>query len=350
MKPVGQGYRVAVVGSSSLLGKELLNVLEERSFPVSRLVTFETDEEEVGLPIVDLRESQERIVGGEDLTPTDFDFIFTAAPPRSLAEGSALLRPSEKSRCFLIDLSGALDEAAGGMPSGVTRIPSLERTLREAAPASDSRVFVSPHPATIVLCSLLLSLAEKFPVKTAVAQILSSVSELGPRAIGELQKQTVSLLSFQKIPQSVFGAQLGFNLLARPEGAKVSALADLEAGIRRQLRAYLGDGAPLPALRSCLVPVFYSLALSLYVETGETVSCAAFNAALAAGGIWVRRPKDAAPSPVEVAGSSEIRVDTVSPDPGRSTGVWIWAVADNMRLAAVNAVEIAESLRERVRA
>jgi aspartate-semialdehyde dehydrogenase len=350
MKPPGKGYRVAVVGSSSLLGKELLNVLEERSFPVSRLVTFEADEEEAGLPIVDLSESQERIVGGEELTPADFDFTFVAAPPRSLEEGSALLRTSEKPRSFLIDLSGTLDVMAGEPPSCVPRIPALERILGEPAPAPDFRVFISPHPAAIVLCRLLLSLAARCTLKSAVAQIFSSVSELGPRAIEELQKQTVSLLSFQKLPQTVFGAQLGFNLLARPEGAKESALADLDCEIRRQLRAYLQDRTPQPALRTCLVPVFYSLAVSLYVETTEPVSPTTLHSALTGGGICVRRPADAAPSQVEAAGSSEIQVDTVSPDPDHATGAWIWAVVDNIRLAAVNAVEIAETLREQARA
>ena len=67
MKPAASGKRVAVIGASSLLGKELLNVLEERKFPVSRLVTFEDDEDEQALPIVDLTERSQTIVAEEDL-------------------------------------------------------------------------------------------------------------------------------------------------------------------------------------------------------------------------------------------------------------------------------------------
>ena len=54
MKPVKEGYRVAVVGASSLLGKELVAILEQGKFPVSRLLTFESDEDEPELPIIDL--------------------------------------------------------------------------------------------------------------------------------------------------------------------------------------------------------------------------------------------------------------------------------------------------------
>ena len=67
MKPAVRGKRVAVIGASSLLGKELLNVLEERKFPVSRLVTFEDDEDEQALPIVDLTEHSQVIVADEDV-------------------------------------------------------------------------------------------------------------------------------------------------------------------------------------------------------------------------------------------------------------------------------------------
>ena len=64
--------------------------------------------------------------------------------------------------------------------------------------------------------------------------------------------------------------------------------------------------------------------------------------------IDLRRGAHDSPTPVEVAGSDEIQVDRVTADPDLPGGLWIWAVADNLRLAAVNAVEIAESLRSRV--
>jgi aspartate-semialdehyde dehydrogenase len=344
MKPSGQGYRVAVVGASTLLGKELLRILEERNFPISRLVTFEADQEEPDLPIVDFTEQLHATVADEDITASELDIVFLAARPGSAAEGASFLHRAGKGPCVVIDMADGLGEEPADSPGGVLSIPFLERTLRRPERSAECTRFISAHPAVIVLSGLLLRLAARFALKSAVAQIFDPVSEHGSRAIEELQKQTVNLLSFQKIPQSVFGGQLAFNVLPRLGGEHAGALADLDSRIRRQVRQYLGSRAPLPAIRVCQAPVFYSLAFSLYVETAQPVASEALSAALAAEGILVRRRSEPAPSQVEAAGSGDILVDAITVNPENPAGIWIWAVVDNIRLAAMNAVDIAESL------
>jgi len=357
MKTSPQGYRIAVVGASSLLGKELLNVLEEYHFPFSRLVTFSDEENEPELPILDLREGSKTSVLDENVTASELDFAFIAA--RSLQMPS-FLNPAPASdqgrpACFIIDLSPATPgekaaEAQILFPGKVVSVPFLDRSfpLGEKEQGGESRVYVSACPATIVISSLLLRLAARFPLKGAVANIFTSVSEVGSRGIEELQKQTVSLLSFQKIPRKVFGAQLAFNLLSRPGGTGGSELLALENGFRKQLKEYLQGRVPLPALRLFQVPVFYSLAVSLFIETDQPVAAEKAGEALQGERMQMRRRSQDSPTQVEVTGSDKILVDSVTADPDHPTGLWIWAVADNLRLAAVNAVEVAESLRHRV--
>jgi aspartate-semialdehyde dehydrogenase len=316
MKLKADGYRVAVVGASSLLGRELLAVLEERGFPVSRLVRYEAEDEEPELPILDLRENFQAAVADQDVS------------------------------------EGDLAEALGDRPEKTLSVPFLETVgLKRAASSGKtparpcaSKFFVSPHPAAILISGVLLRLAARFALSRAVAQVFEPVSEIGPRAIEELQNQTVNLLSFQKIPRQVFGDQLAFNLLPRLRHAP-GALTDLEKRLRRQLREYLSDRAPLPAVRLFQVPVFYSFALSLYVEMEKPESLEALAGALAGEPIHVRRLSQPAPSQVEATGSGDILVDTVTADAEHPAGAWIWAVADNMRLAALNAVAIAERFK-----
>ncbi len=224
--------------------------------------------------------------------------------------------------------------------------PNIAESHRDGL---DSKFFISPHPAAILIASLLLRLAARFTLERAMAQVFQPASEIGPRAIEELQKQTVSLLSFQKIPQSVFGTQLAFNLVPRLGRLTGNALADLEKRLRQELRQFLSNRAPLPALRLFQVPVFYSLGLSLYVEMARPESPEAIAKALGGEPLRVRRLSQPAPSQVEATGSSDVLVDTITLDAEYPAGVWIWAAADNLRLAAVNAVEIAESLREWIR-
>ena len=352
-----QGYRVGIAGASSLLGQELLRVRKERELPVSRLLTFEADEEEPDLPVVDLSEHLEAVAADEKVPATELDFIFLAArhgqTPPSLRPALEAVRvgattTGQAPHCVVIDLVEALGESSGGVPHTVMSVPFLERTARSAEASPPSGVLISAHPAAIALSGLLLRLAARFPLKGAVAQVFFPASEMGAQGIEELQKQTVNLLSFQKVPQSVFGTQLAFNLVAQLGGKHSAELTAVENNIRRQLRQYLANRVPLPALRVYQVPVFYSLAISLYVETAQPVAPEALSAALAGEHIRVRRRSEPAPSQVEAVGSSDILVDTIAPDPDHPTGIWIWAAVDNIRLAAVNAVEIAESVRGRL--
>ena len=357
MKTSQQGYRIAVVGASSLLGKELLNVLEEHRFPCTRLLTFADDDDELELPILDLREGPETSVLDENVAASELDFAFIAARSRQSPSFLNLAPALDQGQpaCLAIDLSSAArgEEAAklpSLLPRSVVRVPFLDRCfpVGKAEEGVISRVYVSACPATIVISSLLLRLGARFPLKSAVAHIFASASEIGSRAIEELQKQTVNLLSFQKIPRKVFGAQLAFNLLSRPGGTGGSELLALENCLRKQLKEYLQGRVPLPALRLFQVPVFHSLAVSLFIETGQPVAPEKVGEALQGERVQVRRRSQDSPTQVEVAGSDKILVDSVTADPDHPTGLWIWAVADNLRLAAVNAVEIAESLRHRV--
>jgi aspartate-semialdehyde dehydrogenase len=124
----------------------------------------------------------------------------------------------------------------------------------------------------------------------------------------------------------------------------------LEVRVRRQLHAYLGERVPLPALRLFQVPAFYSVGVSLYVETVDPVTTEAATAALSGERVKVRKSSLDAPTHVEAAGSSDVLVDSVSHDSEHPNGLWLWAVADNLHLAAANAVELAASLREQARA
>jgi aspartate-semialdehyde dehydrogenase len=357
MKTSKQGYRVAVVGASSLLGNELQNVLKESHFPFSRLVTFSDEEDELELPILDLGEESKTTPLDENLTAAELDFAFIAARPRQMpsflysAPASGQGRPA----CFIIDLSTVAPGEEGAepqvlLPRKVVTIPFLDSCFPPAdkQEGGEHRVYVSAHPATIVISSLLLRLAARFPLMSAVAHIFASASEIGSYGIEELQKQTVNLLSFQKIPRKVFGAQLAFNLLSRPGGTGGSELLALEDHLRKQLREYLQGRVLLPALRLFQVPVFYSLAVSLFIETDQPVAPDKAGEALQGGRVQMRRRSQDSPTPVEVAGSDRILVDSVTADPDRPSGLWIWAVADNLRLAAVNAVEVAERLCHRI--
>jgi aspartate-semialdehyde dehydrogenase len=243
------------------------------------------------------------------------------------------------------------DTGAGNGSADLVAIPFLDRRFPvHGNHSAAGRIHVSAHPAVIVIAGLVLRMAARFPLKTAVAQVFTSASESGSRGVEELQRQTVNILSFQKIPDKIFGAQLAFNLLSRLGRSGSGEMSALEARVRRQLRDYMGERLPHPALRLIQVPVFHSVGVSMYVETAEPITTEAVAAALAGERIKVRSSDLDAPTHVEAAGSSDVLVDSISADPEHPNGLWLWAVADNLHLAATNAVELASSLREQARA
>jgi len=358
MKQALGEFRVALVGASTLLGKELLTVLGERQFPFSELLKIEaeeTEEAEPETPILDLAEPVYEMPSVDEAATADLDFVFLAARPRPWPSSLDRIAKNGEARTAVIDLTGTGHEE---LPAHEWRlsVPSLPGDALADWTRGEPPFFASAHPAVIVISSLLLRLTAHFPVKTAVVQVLSPASEIGPRGIEELQKQTVNLLSLHKIPTATFGAQLAFNLLPRLSRARRGgttphrdALTDIETRIRRELGRYLGDRIPPPAVRLIQTPVFFSLAFSLYVETAEPAEPAAVAHALAGDRVQVRRLTEPPPSPAEATETGNILVDAIAVEEACPSGLWIWAAADNMRLAAVNAVEIAENLRGRIR-
>ncbi len=344
--PAGKpGFRVGIAGASSLLGQEIIRVLRERNFPVSRLAKFDASAAEADLPVLDLSEAAEFDELGTAGDAGGLDLLILAARARTKAgeselvgqalqaaglEGESSISPS----CLIIDAADAL----ANVPGRKISIPSCAQA---ASPATLGAILVSPHPASIVLVRILSSLAGRFSIENCVAEVLLPASELGPRGIEELQKQTVSLLSFQKFPEKVFGGQLAFNLLSRLSGKSANEIASIENTIRQELRESLGTSVQLPAMHFCHAPVFYSLAFSIFIRLKEKPSRETLTSVLTGNGMTVRPRGEAAPSPVEAAGRGEILLDAIAADPDIAGGYWMWAAVDNIKLAAENAVDIA---------
>ncbi len=337
--------RVAMAGAGTLLGKEILAVLKERSFPASSVVELDSLHEPTEAAVVDLEGNALPVLGGET-EAGPFDFIFVAAAPPASGKkrlwAERLAGPSGSAPPFLIDVARALQEPADAAIS----IPSLDQSFGSVAAAARRgvRFFVSPHTAVIVLGSLIAPVARRLQLERVIAQIFNPASELGPAAIEELQKQTVNLLSFQQMPREVFDAQLAFNLAPRLGRKARGGFANQEVRIRSELRRILEGRAPVPSVRLIQVPMFYSLALSLYVQAAAPLKAAEVEEALSGDHIRLLRGSHAVPSPPEVQGSATVLVDPIVMDEEHAGGFWMWALADNLRFAAENAVDIAENL------
>jgi aspartate-semialdehyde dehydrogenase len=193
--------------------------------------------------------------------------------------------------------------------------------------------------------ALLMARAQRVaPIRTAVATVLEPVSEAGRAGVDELHEQTVNLLSFQEMPRQVFDTQVAFNMVERlGQNSTVFALQSTERRIAEHYRIISGTQAPAPSLMLIQAPIFHGHVFSIYVEVEGTNSAGDFARALAGEHVLISAGGDEVPSNVNVAGQEQILV-SVRQDGQHPNGIWIWAVADNLRLQALTAVECAQSL------
>jgi aspartate-semialdehyde dehydrogenase len=231
-------------------------------------------------------------------------------------------------------------------PAVAVNAPWIERELGQTAPLNlDSSVITIAHPAAVTLALLLLRVQKAVAIRQAVATVFEPVSERGRRGMDELHEQTVNLLSFQQMPTGVFDAQVAFNMIGRYGASASPSLETIERRIARHLGKLLAGRIPVPALTLLQAPVFHAHTFSVYLELDKEVSLGDLSQALAGEHVQIARAPEDAPSNVNVAGKDYILVtprrDSSS---GNGKGLWIWAAVDNLRLAAITAVDCANAL------
>jgi aspartate-semialdehyde dehydrogenase len=323
----------ALVGSQSLMGRELRDLLGERKLPVDlKLIAAEDEAEgtltEQGGEAAFLWKLQEPAL-------RDARVVFLAGSPQSSAQALKIrLAP------VLIDLTHAAEED----PRSFIRAPFVEPS---GFRAPEDAVHSIAHPAAIAISLVLPHLHAQFAVKQSVIVVFEPASERGARGVEELQQQTASLLSFKSMPKKIFDEQLSFNMLAGYGEAAPVSLASAELRIERHLatllsRAANSHPAPMPSLRLVQAPVFHGYSLSLWVEFVNNPGVDLVEAALGRRYIDVRRSDLGPPTSAGMAGQSGVAAGAVTLDRNRPQACWVWLAADNLRLAAENAVAVAE--------
>jgi aspartate-semialdehyde dehydrogenase len=319
-----QAPNIAIVGSSSPLGKELKEILESSGFPTGRLSLLET-EEYAGL----LQEFAGEIRITQIVSPeafVDTDIAFFACSPEIIDAYAASGSPFPE---LTIDLT----------QTGRNGILFV-RGLSDAALLHGPGYYINPHPATIALGRVLAKIQSAFHLESASVTILQPASERGSAGVNELQEQTIELLNFQNVENRMFGGQLAFNLLAEIDTARRT-----EHLVRQQLSALFGTKLPPIGIAAVQAPVFHSHAFSIFLQLQEKTSSAQIADCLrdAGSGLTVHEEGGLSPSPVTVVGSDVVHVVRVATEPSQHS-CFLWVVADNLRIAASNAIQMAETL------
>jgi aspartate-semialdehyde dehydrogenase len=162
----------------------------------------------------------------------------------------------------------------------------------------------------------------------------------------ELHQQTLNLLSFQSLPKEQYDAQVAFNLLPVFGDGAVQRLSITENRIRKHFARLAAGRLPEPVLQIVHAPVFHGYVISVLLEFAKPVELTLLERALEGEHVEVLLGDAEPPSNVSAAGRKEILVRLPEDSGTPVSRVWLWLAADNLKLAAQNAIACAVELEK----
>lgn len=331
-------YNVAIAGATGAVGRKMLEILEERNFPVERLKPL-ASARSAGM-VLDFK--------GEKITVEELrQDSFTGMDIALFSAGAGISRefaPSAvKSNCVVIDNSSAYRMEPD--------IPLVVPEVNPEAIGEEPGIIANPNCSTIQMVLALKPIHEKFKIKRVVVSTYQSVSGSGQKAIDELKNQTQELLNGGVASPNVYPHQIAFNCLPHIDIFLDNGYTKEEMKMVSETQKILGDSSIQVCPTTVRVPVFYSHSEALNVETEGPITASAVRQLLSEQqGVSVVDDPQNNSYPLAIAGENkdEVFVGRIRDDISRDRAVNFWVVSDNLRKgAALNAVQIAEYLVNR---
>jgi aspartate-semialdehyde dehydrogenase len=328
-------YIVAVVGATGAVGREMLEILEERNFPVSEIVPLASERSEGERVEFKGRNVVVRRLAKDSFKDVDIA-LFSAGAERSLEFAPAAV----KSGAVVVDNSSAFRMDP--------KVPLIVPEINAHALETHGGIIANPNCSTIAMVLVLKPIHDKAKIKRIVVTTFQSVSGTGKEAMDELAQQTVALLNFKDVEIKVYPHQIAFNCIPHIDGFLENGYTKEEMKMANETRKIMEDDDLRLTATTVRVPVFRGHSESVNIETEKKISANEVRAILAeASGVIVYDDpkKNIYPLAIDVVGKDETYVGRVREDESIPNGINLWLVSDNLRKgAALNAVQIAELL------
>jgi len=330
-------YRVAVVGATGAVGREILKTLAERHFPISEIAALASG-----------RSAGSQVSFGEDRVLTvknleKFDFkgwdIALFSPGAAI---SAVHAPrAAAAGCIVIDNT-----------SHFRMDPDVPLVVPEVNPEAlknfhKRNIIANPNCSTIQMVVALKPLHDKFKVKRVVVATYQSVSGAGKEGMDELLANTKVHYVHDKNPPQIFQKDIAFNVIPQIDIFLDDGATKEEWKMAVETKKILDPN--IAVIATCVrVPVFIGHAEAVHVEFERPITVNEARAALRhAPGVIVHDTREDGGyiTPAESQGEDAVYVSRIRKDPTVEHGLAFWCVSDNLRKgAALNAVQIAELL------
>ncbi|WP_417263412.1 aspartate-semialdehyde dehydrogenase [Celeribacter sp.] len=335
------GYKVVVVGATGNVGREMLNILAEREFPVDEIVAL-ASRKSLGTEVS---------FGDKTLTTKDLDtFDFAGWDMALFAVGSDATKvyapKAAAAGCVVIDNSSLYRYD----PEIPLIVPEVNPDAIEMY--SNKNIIANPNCSTAQMVVALKPLHDRAKIKRVVVSTYQSVSGSGKDAIDELWNQTKGMyVPGQEVAPSVYPKQIAFNVIPHIDVFMDSGDTKEEWKMIAETKKIVDSSIKVTA--TCVrVPVFVGHSESINIEFEDFLDEDEAREILrTAPGILVVDKREAGGyvTPVECVGDFATFISRIRQDVTVENGLNLWCVSDNLRKgAALNAVQIAELLGRRV--
>src|SRR5579859_2589949 len=333
------GYRVAVVGATGNVGREMLNILEEVNFPVEKIHAI-ASRKSIGVEV----SFGDQIVRCEDIAQFDFakvDIVLMSVSGIFSKEWSPKIAAAGP---IVIDNSSAwrMD------PDVPLIVPEVNPD--DAMWANRKNIIANPNCSTVQLVVALKPLHDRARIKRVVVSTYQSVSGAGKEGMDELFDQTKNVFVLGATPPNKFPKQIAFNVIPYIGEFRDDGYTDEEAKMWNETHKMIDPAIALTV--TCVrVPVMVGHSEAVNIEFHEPLDeDDARDILREAPGVLVIDKRDSTGyiTPKEAQGEFAVYVSRIRNDPTAKNGLSMWVVSDNLRKgAALNAVQIAQLLAER---
>lgn len=331
--------KVAVVGATGNVGREMLQTLAERNFPVDEVYALASSKS-VGKEV---SFGEEKVLKVQNLADFDFHGVDIALMSAGGGVSEKFAPKIAKAGCVVIDNS-----------SQWRMDPDVPLVVPEVNPEAiagykKKNIIANPNCSTIQMVVPLAALHKAFHIERVVVSTYQSVSGAGKEAMDELFNQTRGIFMNQMPSenQKKFTKQIAFNVIPHIDVFLDDGSTKEEWKMTVETKKILDPKIKVHA-NCARVPVFVGHAEYVNIETTDEISDTAATEILReTPGVVVvdSRENGGYPTPAEVAGEGEVYVSRIRSDATVDNGLSFWCVADNLRKgAALNAVQIAEVL------
>jgi aspartate-semialdehyde dehydrogenase len=333
------GYKVAVVGATGNVGREMLEILDERSFPADEVVAL-ASRRSVGTE-VSFGDKVLKVKALEHYDFTDADICLMSAgsavskqwSPKIAAAGAVVI---DNSSCWRQD------------PDVPLVVPEVNADA--VTQFRKKGIIANPNCSTAQLVVALKPLHDRAKIKRVVVATYQSVSGAGKEAMDELDRQTKAIYTLQDVEVKTFPKRIAFNLIPQVDAFMEDGFTKEEWKMVVETKKILDPKIKLVA--TCVrAPVFIGHSEAINIEFDQPITADEAREILrAAPGCLVidKQEPGGYVTPYECVGEDATYISRVREDPTVDNGLVLWCVSDNLRKgAALNAIQIAECLINR---